>query len=70
MCCWIKSADFWCCGRRHAETISQRLKAVGVNTDYRGEGLRLGPAPYLSDAQIIEAIERLGRVCRGLAPGD
>lgn len=46
-----------------AGEISQRLKAEGVWTDFRGDALRLGPAPYLSDAQLIEAMELVGRVC-------
>jgi kynureninase len=30
-----------------------------VLTDFRGDVLRLGPAPYLSDAQLHDAIARL-----------
>ncbi|HEX4612928.1 MAG TPA: hypothetical protein VH092_32345 [Urbifossiella sp.] len=51
-----------------AGELSRRLKEQGVWTDVRGNGLRLGPAPYLSDAQLVEAIDRLGRVCRGMSP--
>jgi kynureninase len=47
-----------------AGELSRRLKAEGVWTDARGDALRLGPAPYLSDAQLIDAVERLGRVGR------
>ena len=43
-----------------AEAISQRLRERGVFTDYRGDVLRLGPAPYLSDAQLVEAMAMLG----------
>jgi kynureninase len=50
----------------HAAEISKHLKSVDVWTDYRGDALRLGPAPYLSDEQLIEAIDRLGEVCRSL----
>jgi kynureninase len=50
----------------HAGEISKRLKAADVWTDYRGDALRLGPAPYLSDQQLIDAVERLGRVCRSI----
>lgn len=46
-----------------AGEISRRLKEVGVWTDHRGAALRLGPAPYLCDAQLCEAIDRLGREC-------
>ena len=28
----------------------------------RGEVLRMGPAPYLSDAQLVEAVTMLGEV--------
>lgn len=51
-----------------AGELSRRLKEHGVWTDARGDGLRLGPAPYLSDAQLVEAMDRLGRVCRGMSP--
>jgi kynureninase len=33
-----------------------------VWTDHRGDVLRLGPAPYLSDAQLDTAIATLGEV--------
>lgn len=45
-----------------AREISQALHRSGVWTDYRGDTLRLGPAPYLSDAQLREAIGRLQEV--------
>ena len=50
-----------------AGLICRVLHDRGVFTDYRGDALRLGPAPYLSDAQIEEAITTLGRVVRGMA---
>jgi kynureninase len=31
----------------------------GVYTDYRADVLRMGPAPYLSDAQIEEGVRLL-----------
>jgi kynureninase len=43
-----------------AAELQQALRERGVQTDSRGEYLRLGPAPYLSDAQLDAAIERLG----------
>ena len=46
----------------HAEELARRLAEQGVLVDARGRYLRLGPAPYLSDAQLAESIERLGRV--------
>jgi kynureninase len=45
-----------------AGEINAALKAAGVDTDFRGDVLRLGPAPYLSDGQIVEAMGILGRV--------
>ena len=47
-----------------AEAVSARLAAEGVATDTRGRSLRLGPAPYLTDAQLEDAVERLGRCLR------
>ena len=41
----------------------------GVFTDYRGATLRLGPAPYLSDAQLVASMDHLGEVARTLALG-
>lgn len=40
----------------HAERIRAGLKERGVSCDYRGDILRLGPAPYLSDRQIEQAL--------------
>jgi kynureninase len=42
--------------------LHQRLLERGVRTDYRDTVLRFGPAPYLTDAQIVEAVERLADV--------
>lgn len=50
-----------------AGAIHERLKQEGVWTDFRGEVLRLGPAPYLSDAQLQETLAILGRVAREVA---
>lgn len=47
-----------------AGEVCRRWKAAGVLADFRGEALRLGPAPYLADAQLVEAMNRLGQVCR------
>ncbi len=43
-----------------AEEVSRRLAAAGVLTDSRGHHLRLGPAPYVSDDQLADALDRLG----------
>ena len=50
----------------HAGEICNLLHDAGVYTDYRADALRIGPAPYLSDAQIEDAMRRLGEVVRKL----
>jgi kynureninase len=37
-----------------------------VATDFRGDQLRLGPAPYLSDDQLRAAIGALAEAARAL----
>ena len=49
-----------------AGEVRDALAAAGVLADSRGDVLRLGPAPYLADAQLAEAVDRLGGVARGL----
>ena len=49
-----------------AGKISEKLKEKNVWTDYRGNVLRFGPAPYISDAQIKEAMKILGKVVTSL----
>ncbi len=49
-----------------AQALSEKLLVKGVLCDARGRSLRLGPAPYLSDAQIERAVEILGEVARAL----
>jgi kynureninase len=47
-----------------AGALVRRLRARGVWTDARGEVLRLGPAPYLSDRQLQDAVGLLGEAVR------
>jgi kynureninase len=47
-----------------ATALARALHARGVLTDARGAVLRLGPAPYLSDRQLRDAIALLGEVVR------
>jgi selenocysteine lyase/cysteine desulfurase len=47
-----------------AADLVRSLRARGVWTDARGEVLRLGPAPYLSDRQLRDAMGVLGEVVR------
>ena len=44
--------------------LRRELFRRGVWCDHRGEVLRLGPAPYLSDRQIEEAMGILGEIAR------
>ena len=46
----------------NAGEIAARLRDRGVVTDHRGSVLRLGPAPYVTDAQLDEAVGLLGEV--------
>lgn len=44
-----------------ATALSKALREDGVFTDARGDMLRLGPAPYVIDAEIDEAVAHLRR---------
>ena len=44
------------------------LRERGVYVDHRGSLLRLGPAPYVTDAQLDDAAATLGEVASQLAP--
>ena len=45
-----------------AKDIAQRLRERGVHVDARGDILRIGPAPYLRDDQIVAAVGLLGEI--------
>ena len=47
-----------------ATPLVEELRRRGVFADCRGRSLRLGPAPYLSDRQLEDAILRLGEAAR------
>lgn len=49
---------------RRAGRLSAELRERGVHTDARGAYLRFGPAPYLTDRQIIDAMLALEEVLR------
>ena len=49
----------------YATAFASQLRARGVDCDARGYVLRLGPAPYLSDAQLDAAMAFVGEVARG-----
>jgi kynureninase len=48
----------------HAAQLQHALADRGVRTDSRGAILRLGPAPYLADAQLEAAVAALGDAVR------
>jgi kynureninase len=50
----------------HAGELQRALAARGVLTDSRGAVLRLGPAPYLADVQLEEAVAALGAAARDI----
>jgi kynureninase len=61
---WV--AGFLALDTPHAKTMAGELRARGVWTDTRGNILRLGPAPYLSDEQLRDAVAAVGDVARGM----
>jgi kynureninase len=53
----------------HAAPLRDALARRGVSTDCRGDVLRMGPAPYLADAQLEAAVAALGEAAADLGPG-
>ncbi len=49
---------------RYARELYGGLHDRGVLTDYRGDLLRVGPAPYIADAQLRAAMDALGEAAR------
>ena len=49
-----------------AQILAEKLLVKGVLCDARGRSLRLGPAPYLSDEQLLRAVGVLGEAVREL----
>ena len=47
-----------------AKDIVHRLRERGVHADARGDILRMGPAPYLRDDQLRDAVRALGELVR------
>lgn len=44
--------------------VHRRLKGMNAFVDTRGDRVRVGPAPYLSDRQLVEFAEKLAEVSR------
>ena len=55
-----RRAGFLAIRSPRAGDLSRALRTRGVLTDFRGDVLRLGPAPYLSDEQLRDAVAALG----------
>ena len=55
-------AGFLALSSPNASLITDVLAERGVHVDHRGTVLRLGPAPYLTDEQLREAMSILGDV--------
>jgi kynureninase len=47
-----------------ADDLSRRLRTCGVLTDFRGDVLRIGPAPYLRDDQLRQAMAAFGEILK------
>jgi kynureninase len=60
-------AGFLVLNTEYAGKISDKLKGKDVWTDYRGSVLRFGPAPYISDSQIKDAMKILWEVVKKLS---
>ncbi len=43
----------------YAQKLSEKIRDIGVQNDYRKQWLRFGPAPYLADEQLLDAITAL-----------
>ena len=57
-----RRAGFLAIRSARATELVRRLREAGVFADARGDILRLGPAPYLSDDQLIAGIATLSRL--------
>ena len=62
-----RRAGFLAIRSPHAGELARALRARGVLTDFRGDVLRLGPAPYLADSQLCDAVAHL-RECLAALP--
>jgi kynureninase len=59
-----RRAGFLAIRAPEAVRLARRLRERGVHADARGTVLRLGPAPYLRDDQLTDAIDALAEVLR------
>ena len=52
----------------HAAEIVSALRSRAVFADSRASTLRMGPAPYVSDGQLQQAIARLAEIVEAISP--
>ncbi len=64
-----RRAGFLAIRSPHAGTLQRALLQRGVRSDSRGDVLRLGPAPYLSDDQLRDAVSRLSEALAACKTG-
>ena len=63
-----RRAGFLAVWTPRASDLVRALRQAAVFADARGEILRLGPAPYVSDDQLRAAIATLSRLITGVGP--
>ena len=61
-----RRAGFLAVRSPHATQLARALRQQAISADSRGDILRLGPAPYVSDEQLQEAVAKLSRVVTAL----
>jgi kynureninase len=61
-----RRAGFLAVRSPHATHLARALRQSAVSADSRGDILRLGPAPYVSDEQLQEAAAKLSRIVTAL----
>ncbi len=62
----LETAGFLALSTSKAAVIQNKLRSAGVLVDYRDDILRLGPAPYLSDSRLTDAVGILGEIANSL----
>ncbi|MGE3274826.1 MAG: kynureninase [Vicinamibacterales bacterium] len=57
-------AGFLAVRTARAQQLVEALRARDIHTDARGEYLRLGPAPYVTDTQLDDAVAAMAEILR------
>ena len=61
-----KSGGFLVLKTDYANIITEKLLKRNVVVDFRGDNLRLGPAPYLNKTQLSDGIAALAEIAKEL----